>query len=88
MSNSTQNPKHNTATNVSISQWNLNSIPLHNLTELVLLKAYNSIHKFDITCLSETHLDSNILPDDSNLKISGYNLVRSDQPSIKKRGGV
>ena len=28
------------------------------------------------------------MPDDSNLKIPGYNLVRSDHPSNKKRGGV
>ena len=34
-------------------------------------------------CLSETYLDSNILPDDSNLEIPGYNLVRSDHPSNK-----
>ena len=36
----------------------------------------------------ETYLDSNILPDDSNLTIPGYNLVHSDHPSNKKRGGV
>ena len=36
----------------------------------------------------ETYLDSNILPDDSTLEIPGYNLVRSDHPSNKKRGGV
>ena len=36
----------------------------------------------------ETYHNSNILPDDSNLKIPGYNLVRSDHPSNKKRGGV
>ena len=33
-------------------------------------------------------LDSNILSDGNNLKIPGYNLVRSDHPSNKKRGGV
>ena len=32
--------------------------------------------------------DSNILPDDSKLEIPDYNLVRSDHPSNKKRGGV
>ena len=36
----------------------------------------------------ETYLDSNTLPDDSNLEIPGYNLVRSGHPSNKKRGGV
>ena len=53
---------------------------------MVLIKAYNSVHKFDITCSLETYLDSNILPDDSNFKIPGYNLVRSNHPSNKKRG--
>ena len=64
------------------------SIAAHNFAKLVLLKAYNSVHKFDIICLSETYLDSNILPDDSNLKIPSYNLVCSDHPTNKKRGGV
>ena len=67
----------------SICHWNLNSIDTHNFAKVVLLKAYNSIHKFDIICLSETYLDSYILPDDSNLEIPGYNFVRSDQPSNK-----
>ena len=47
-----------------------------------------TIHKFDIICLSETYLDSSIPFDDSNLEISGYNLIRSDHPSNNKRGGV
>ena len=81
-------PKQNTAKKFTICLWNLNSIAAHNFAKLVLLKAYNSVHKFDIICLSETYLDSNILLDDSNLKIPGYNLVRSDHPSNKKRGGV
>ena len=33
-------------------------------------------------------MNSNLKIDDSNLKIPGYNLVRSDHPSNKKRGGV
>ena len=41
-----------------------------------MLKANNSVHKFDIIYLLETYLDSNILHDDSNLEIPGYNLVR------------
>ena len=81
-------PKQNTAKKFTICHWNLNSIAAHNFAKLVLLKAYNSVHKFDIICLSETYLDSNILPDDSNLEIPVYNLVRSDHPSNKKRGGV
>ena len=61
----------------------VNDIAAHNFAKLVLLKAYNSIHKFDIICLSETYLDPSVLPDDSNLEIPGHNLVCSDHPSNK-----
>ena len=39
-------------------------------------------------CLPEMYLDSNILPDCSNLEILVYNLMRSDHPSNKKHGSV
>ena len=81
-------PNQNTVKNLSICHWNLNSIAANNFAKLVLLKAYNLIHKFDIICLSETYLDSSILDDDSNLEIPGYYLVRSDHPSNIKRRGV
>ena len=81
-------PKKKHCKKNSIRNWNLNSIAAHNFENLLLLKAYNSVHKFDIICLSEAYLDSNILPDHSNFKIPGYNLVRSDYLSNKKRGGV
>ena len=57
-------------------------------TKVSLLSAYISVHKFDIICLSETYLNSEIPSDDKNLEISGYNLVREDHPSNSKRGGV
>ena len=34
------------------------------------------------------HLHSNILSDDSNLNIPGYDLVRSNHPSNQKPEGV
>ena len=64
------------------------SIVANNFAKLVLLKAYNSIHKFYVICLLEAYFDSNILLDDSNLEIPGYNAVRSGHPSSKKRRGV
>ena len=67
---------------------NLNSILAHDYSKLFLLKAYISVHKFDIICLSETYLDSAVPIDDDNLVISRYNLIRSDHPSNNKRGGV
>ena len=81
-------PKQNTAKKITIYHCDLNSIAAYNFAKMLLLKAYNSVHKFDLICLSETYLDSNILPHDSNLKIPGYNLVRSDHPLNKKCGGV
>ena len=60
----------------------------YNYTKLSSLKAFIAVHKFDIICLSETYLDSSVAPDDDNLEISGYSLVRSDHPSNNKRGGV
>ena len=39
---------------LSICHWNLNSYPAHNFLKLSLLRAYISINKFNIICLSET----------------------------------
>ena len=79
-------PKRKAAQTLSICHWNLSSIRAHNFGKLSLLRAYVSVHKFDIICLSETYLDSSI--DDESLEISGYYLIRSDHPSNKKRRGI
>ena len=71
---------------LSICHWNLSSICAHNFAKLFLLRAYVSVHKLDIICLSETYLDSSI--GDESLEISGYYLIRSDHPTNKKRGGI
>ena len=60
----------------------------HNYVKLSLLPAYNLVHSFDITCLSEKYLNSENPPDDTRLELSGYNMIRSDDPSSNKRGGV
>ena len=73
---------------LTICHWNLNSIAAHNFTKIALLKAYLSVHKMDIVCLSETFLDSSIPIDDDNLQIPGCSSVRADHPSNTKRGGV
>ena len=69
-----------------VCHWNLDSICSDNFAKLPLLRAYVSIHKFDIICFSETYLDSGI--DNESLKISECYLIRSDHPSNKKRGGI
>ena len=73
---------------LSICHWNLNSISAYNFIKLTLLRAYISVNKIDITCLSQTYLDSSIPSDDDNLELPGYNLVRADNPTNTKRGGV
>ena len=81
-----QGPKRNAAQTLSVCHWNLNSICARNFAMLYLLRAYVSVHKFDIICLSETYLNSSV--DDENLEISGYYLIRSDHPFNKQRGGI
>ena len=72
----------------SICHWNLNSLSAHTFAKVSLLWAYISVHKSEIICLSETYLNSKISSYDKNLEIPGYNLVREDQPSNSKHGGV
>ena len=79
-------PKKKETRFFSCLHWNINSILAHN--KLTLLQAYNTIHQYDILCISETYLDSSISNDDTNLSFTGYNLARSDHPGNVKRGGV
>ena len=81
-------PKPNFCKNFSICHWNLNSITSHNFIKVSLLTTYNSIHKFDIICLSETYLNSETLSIGKKLNVPGYNLIRADHLSNTKRGGV
>ena len=81
-------PKPISGQRFSICHWNLNSILAHNFTKISLLTAYVLVHNFDIICLSETYLNSEISTDDKNLEIPGYYLLRADHPSNNKRGGV
>ena len=81
-------PRDKSSSAFSIYHWNLNSIMAYNYAKMSLLEAYIAAQKFDVVCISETYLDSSTAYDDSNLEIAGYNLIRSDHPSNKKRGGV
>ena len=81
-------PKPNSCKNVLIYHWNLNSIISHNFIKVSLLTTYTSNHKFDIIFLSEKYLNSEILSNDKSLNGPGYNLIRADHLSNKKRGGV
>ena len=81
-------PKGNSTETFSFCHWNLNSISSHDYVKIFLLKTYITVHKFDIMCLSETYLDSNTWPDDENLEIAAYGIMRADHPSNTKRGGI
>ena len=54
--------------------------------KLSLLSAYNTLHKFDIICISETFLDKSA--DNHTLSIDGYSIIRACHPHNQKRGGV
>ena len=81
-------PKLNSCDCLSIYHQNLNSISAHNFIKLSLLRAYISINKIDIICLSKTSLDLSISYDNDNLELPGYNSVRADNPDNTKRGSV
>ena len=53
-------PKRNAAETLSICHWNLNSICALQFAKLHPLRAYVSVHKFNIISLSKTYLDSSI----------------------------
>ena len=82
------NPGPKDKGNLSICHWNINSIPAHNFIKLSLLQSFNSIHKFDLICISESFLNSSFSCDNSALDLNGYKLVRSDHPQDIRRGGV
>ena len=77
-------PKENN--NLSFLHWNLNSLAVHNYEKFLALQAFNSLHKYDIICLSETFLDSTF--NDQDLDFNGYKILRADHPDDVKMGGV
>ena len=79
-------PKYSSLT---FCHWNLNGLTAHDSTKISLLQqAYITQHNDDIICLTETFLNSSILSDDNRIKIDVYYLIRSDHPSVSKKGGV
>ena len=77
-------PKHRTSNYFSCCHWNVNSIMA--LIKLSLLSAYNTLHKLDVICISETYLDKSA--DNDAFSIGGYNIIRADQPHNQKRGSI
>ena len=60
-------PKKGFSQSFSIGHWKLNSLVAHNFTKVALLKAYLSVRKFDVFCISETYLNSSITEDGDSL---------------------
>ena len=44
----------------SCCHWNVNSLIAHNKLKVSLLEAYNTVHKYDFICISETYFDSSL----------------------------
>ena len=67
-------PKNKFDVSFSIRHWNLYSIAAHNYAKVFLLKAYITVYKFDIICISDTYADTSITSDDGNLEIDGLTI--------------
>ena len=78
-------PKYSSLT---FCHWNLNGLKAHDSIKISLLQAHMTQHNYEITCQSETFLNSSIQSDDHRLTIDGYNLIRADHLSDSKKGGV
>ena len=74
--------------NFSIAHWNLNSIAVQHFVKFSQLEAYNTLHSYDLICLSDTLLDSATSIDFNDLSLRGYNLHHVDDPDNVKKGGV
>ena len=66
--------------------WNLNSITSYDFLRISLIEAYNSVCKYDLIGVVETHLNDS--DDESRLQMDGYSFVKSNHPLNIKRGGV
>ena len=65
-------PKKELLYNFSVCHWNLNSITARIFAKTHLLKAYTTIHQYDMICLSESDLDASVSSDNDNPNINGY----------------
>ena len=68
----------------SSHHWNLSSIATLNFSKIPLLKVHNAIHTYDIICLAKTYISHDILIDDDNLSMMGYELIKVG-PTIKSK---
>ena len=67
----TPGPETTLKQNISLYHWNLNVIAAHSCVKVSFLEAYNTVHNFDISCISETFLDYDYSSDDPRLNLQG-----------------
>ena len=71
-----KNPGPNSGT-FKFCTWNLNSILAYDFLRVSLLKAYNSVYKYDLIAITETHLDTKVI-EESKLRIDGYTFLNKN----------
>ena len=67
---------------------NVNSLQAHNLAKIFQIEACNSLFNHDFICISETYFDSSVVEGVRSFQLNGYNLLRADHRSNRKRGDV
>ena len=71
-------PENRCNQNIYFCHWNLNGIASNNVLKISLLEAYNTVHDFDVICISETFLDSDYSSDHQRLNLQGYVMIMSE----------
>ena len=78
-------PSPTSSQNFLICDWNSQKTA-HSYVKISLLKAYVSVYKFKIICLSETYLDPSVPLRNVSLEIQGYEFDQSNHLSQHERG--
>ena len=75
------NPGPEKSCAIKFCHCNLNGLAAHEFVKVPLIKAFITLHNFDIVCLSETFLDSARHHNDENNNINSCSLLRVDHPN-------
>ena len=84
---SNSSPRNQEIKNLSCCQWNVNNLLAQNLWKTSQTEPCNSLYDYDLISISEKYFDSSVLCDRS-FQLHGYSLIRADDPSNTKWGGV
>ena len=66
--------------------WNLNSVTAYDFERISLIEACNSVYKYDLISIVETHLESTV--DNDKLTPERYSIFEKNHPKNVKKGGV